>query len=145
MSIVTPRKGRFAWTDIDINDAAFRADCRQGCTPALFETATVSSVSQTNYRFYLVLTGNAPGIYYHWGFLKSTIDLDNDVYKGFNNKAELLAFYRWYCLHYHHHRHDSEYDSFVNPLESPFQPSLQLRQQPETRLAALPPPLRRPR
>ncbi|KAK7434737.1 hypothetical protein VKT23_020035 [Stygiomarasmius scandens] len=118
MSHVQPKRGRFAWSEVDDEDAAFLSDPRQGCTPQV-HTSVIQSSSQINYRFYLVLNGEAPGIYFDWGYLKASIDLTNDMYKGFNNKAELLTAYRWFCLHYHRHPHDYQYDDFINPFSSP--------------------------
>ncbi|THU88313.1 hypothetical protein K435DRAFT_866393 [Dendrothele bispora CBS 962.96] len=119
-SCVEPRKGRFTWNEVNPEDASFLADPRRGCSPHLYtEVVSTARASQVNYHFYLLVTGTAAGIYVDWGLLKSSINTQNDIYKGFNDKSDLLRAYRWYCLHYHRHTHDSEYDSFVYPFDSP--------------------------
>ncbi|THU86081.1 hypothetical protein K435DRAFT_868643 [Dendrothele bispora CBS 962.96] len=115
---VQPWRGRFAWNEINLDDTVFLSDPRTGCTPSVYRDIVFPTKAQNNFRFYLAVTGK-PGIYFDWGFLQQRISLKTDSYKGFNEKAEILAAHCWYCLHYHRHSHDSDYNSFVYPFTSP--------------------------
>ncbi|THU88946.1 hypothetical protein K435DRAFT_865776 [Dendrothele bispora CBS 962.96] len=124
---VQPRRGRFEWKEVDPDDSAFLQDPRGGCTPPIF-TDCLPSASQTNFRFYLVVSGPNAGIYCDWGFLHQTINFSKDSCKGFNDKQSVLTHWRWYCLHYHRHKHDSDFDHFVFPFSSPILPAGDLDQ-----------------